>query len=203
MAEPVYGAEVYQSQIQPPVAIESLRPAEMVVEEGPVIENWFQDRTSSLWATLGSDFDGITAGGAGFKFQAPRGLGLEGSVMTLRESGTNFRDNLWLGDLNLVGEIVNRPNVRGRIGIGFNWLADSWGSEAGLNLTAGADLKLTERLMVSLESDIGTLGDADFFHARINASRRFDSLEWITGVDHFNIGGAEINSVFTGIQLRF
>ena len=57
--------------------------------------------------------------------------------------------------------------------------------------------------MLALEGDFGNLGDADFAHLRAAFVRRFESVELMLGVDCFNIGGAEVNSVFTGVQFRF
>jgi len=191
---------VYESVASLPV--NEIHPIGQVVEH-VVLEDWFQNQTSTLWATIGSDFDGITSGGLGARLQAPGSFGLESSVMTLRESFDGYRNHLWIGDVNLTYEILNRQNVRGRVGLGVNWLNDAWGGEAGFNLTAGIDLRLTDRVTLALEGDVGNLGDADFFHARVNAARRFENVELMLGVDHFNIGGTEVNSVFTGMQLRF
>jgi hypothetical protein len=64
-------------------------------------------------------------------------------------------------------------------------------------------MRLTHRLTLSAEGDFGNLGDADFLHGRVNLARRFESCELMLGVDHYNFGGAEVNSVYTGVQLRF
>jgi len=165
--------------------------------------DWFDVGSSKFSAVVGSDFDGITTGGLGLLLQASGGIGLDTSVMTLRESSDGYRDHLWVGDANLVYEVLSRGDIRGRVGLGVNWLSDSWGAEAGFNLTAGVDLRLTDRLVLAAEGDVGNLGDADFLHGRINLSRRFETCELMLGVDHYNFGGAEINSVFSGIQLRF
>ncbi|MDG1873228.1 MAG: hypothetical protein P8J27_04915 [Mariniblastus sp.] len=177
--------------------------AEPVAFDAAVGKDWFPVKASALWATLGSSFDGITTGGMGARLQASGGPGLEATVMMLRESDGGYRDHLYIGDVNLIYEILNRPNVRGRIGLGVNWLNDAWGPEAGFNLTGGFDLRITRHLMLALEGDFGNLGDADFAHLRAAFVRRFESVELMLGVDCFNIGGAEVNSVFTGVQFRF
>lgn len=165
--------------------------------------DWFANNSSRFWALVGSDFDGITTAGLGLHLQSFGGLGLDSSIMSLRESTEYYRDHLWIGDVNVVYEVLARRDVRGRVGLGVNWLSDSWGAEAGLNLTAGVDLRLTDRMTLSAEGDIGNLGDADFFHGRVNLARRFESCEWMLGFDHYKIGGAEVNACFTGIQFRF
>ena len=70
-------------------------------------------------------------------------------------------------------------------------------------LTAGFDLRLTDRVILSAEGDLGNLGDADFLHGRINLARRFESCELMLGADYYDIGGAVVNSFFTGIMFRF
>lgn len=175
----------------------------IVVVDNGVGQDWFETDISQFWATIGSDFDGITSGGMGLNLQSLGGIGLDGSIMTLRESTESYRDHLWIGDANLVCEVVSGSDIRGRVGLGVNWLSDSWGAEAGFNLTAGVDFRLTDRAILSAEGDVGNLGDADFFHGRVNLARRFETCEWMLGVDHYNIGGAEVNSFFTGLLFRF
>ncbi len=179
-----------------------IQPSPIVVDNA-IGRDWFYDTPSRFWATIGSDFDGITTGGIGVNFQSPGSIGLDGSIMTLRESTENYRDHLWIGDVNLLYEVLATEHVRGRIGVGVNWLNDAWGSEAGFNLTAGLDVRLTSRLLLQTEGDAGSLGDADYFHGRVNLATRLDSCELLLGVDHFNIGGTELNIAFTGIQFRF
>ncbi|MFT7633574.1 MAG: hypothetical protein ACI87E_004632 [Mariniblastus sp.] len=166
-------------------------------------DSYFDFGPSKFWATVGSDFDGITTGGLGINLQSENGPGFDTSVMILRESVGGFRDHFWVGDVNLVYEVISSDFLRGRVGLGVNWLSDAWGAEAGFNLTAGLDARLTERLTLSAEADLGNLGDADFFHGRVNLARRFQAFDWIVGADHFDFGGAEVTSYFTGIQFRF
>lgn len=168
-----------------------------------IANDWFQVESSRFWATLGSDFDGISAGSLGLNLQMPGSIGLDAGVSTLRERGMTFRDHLWIGDVNLVYELLSAPRMRARMGVGINWLNDAWGSEAGFNLTAAVDFKLSERWLVTGEGDLGNLGDADFFHAKAALARRFEACDWLVGAEHYNIGGAELNNFFTGIQLRF
>lgn len=165
--------------------------------------DWFDSTDSRLWASIGSDFDGITIGSLGLQLQAAKGLGLDIGVSTLRESGTDLRDNLWIGDVNLMYQVIRRQRFKTRLGVGVNWLGDHWGGEAGLNLTAAAELKLGQRWGVSAEGDIGTLGDSDFLHTKVSLNRQFESAEWIIGYERYDIGGTEINSVFTGFGVRF
>ncbi|MEL7496305.1 MAG: hypothetical protein AAFN77_01755 [Planctomycetota bacterium] len=178
------------------------QPVELAPGLSTVGYDWF-DADSRLWASIGSDFDGLTFGSLGLTAQQARGLGLDLSVSTIRESGTALRDHLWLGDVNLMYQILRRQRLNSALGIGVNWMGDRYGGAAGLNLTASLELKLGQRWSLRGEGDVGTLGDADFLHGKVSLQRRFESAEWSLGVEHYDIGGAEIESVFTGIGIRF
>lgn len=172
-------------------------------EMASIGEDWFSSTDSRFWATLGGDFDDLFFGSLGFHLQAPRGPGLDVSVSTIRESGMNIRDHLWLGDANLVYQIVRRPRLKSHLGIGVNWMGDSLGGAAGFNLTAGVDVKLGDNWSLTGEGDIGNLGDADFLHTKVALNRQFDSLQWTVGYEAYDIGGTKLDSVFTGFVLRF
>ncbi len=204
--QPVTPVPVYPPQsalILDPVP-ESIAPAPSF-ESGnlPIGDDWFQDTSSRFSATIGSDFDDLSQVGFGLLLQSPHSIGLDLSVATLRENGMNFRDHLWLGDANVVVECIRTPNFRGRIGVGVNWLGATGYSNSGFNLTAGLDWKLNSRLSIFGEGDIGSLGDADFWHTRLGLSRQLDRAEWVTGVDHYDIGGENLHTLFTGLQFRF
>ena len=185
-----------------PTQISNVEPT-ISSEIGIPQSSFFEANANRIWATVGSDFDGVDGGELGVHFQCPGSFGIESSVVSLRESGTAFRDHLWIGDVNLVYEVFNTQHSRGRLGVGVNWLSDAWGSEAGMNLNAGIDVLLTDRLVFAGETNLGTLGDADFFSGRVSLARQMGEFEVLVGGEHLNIGGAEINRFFTGIQLRF
>lgn len=183
-------------------SIESNEVFQSVVEDeldSDMFSQWAL-RTSAFY---GTDFDSLTHGSFGLLVQAPGAVGIDASVTTWRESGFAFRDNLWLGDVNLVFENITSPDVRTRIGIGVNWMADAFGGNAGLNLTAGTDIRLTERVLLTGEVDLGTLGDADFFHGQLSAGYQMRQTEWMIGYNHYNIGGTNIKGFFTGFRWRF
>ena len=181
---PVYASPVEESAVVVPCA-------------SPIVLDEFETWSARGSLTIGSDFDDLTQGSLALLFQEPGGLGLDIGATTLRESGMNWRDHLWLGDVNLVIEAANSSYSRLRIGAGVNWLADSYGGDAGFNLTAGIDLKLTDRLILSAEGDIGTLGDSDYWHGRVNFARRIGNAEWLVGFDHYDIGGVNFHNIFT------
>jgi len=196
------GANVPQFQSGLDDSVDSNQVFQSVVEDELEFDE-FSQWTLRTSAFYGTDFDNLTHGSFGLLLQAPGAVGIDTSVTTWRESGFAFRDNLWIGDVNFVFENVSSPDVRTRIGIGVNWMADRFGGNAGLNLTAGTDVKLTDRILLTGEIDLGTLGDADFFHSQLSAGYQMRQTEWMIGYNHYNIGGTNISGVFTGFRWRF
>ena len=162
------------------------------------LNDWF----SRLTVQGGSDFDGLGQGGIGLLLQPTNSLGLEAAATLFRESGTAFRDHLWLGDVNLLFEPVS-GDVRLRLGIGLNWLGDAYGGEAGFNLTAGTDIRLSNRWLLTGEIDYGTLGDSDLFHSQVTLGATFGNRELFAGYNYYDIGGAELDGVIFGLRFRF
>lgn len=194
---------VYQPVVNPIV--------EQQIIEQPIIESdYFVESAHSfdwgirLTAVGGTDFDDIAFGSFGLLLQIPGGLGVDTSVKMLRESGMDIRDHLYLGDVNVVYEPIATQNFRMRVGIGINWLGDSYGGDAGFNMTSGFDLQLTDRFMATGEVDFGTIGDTDINHAQISLGRMISqNTEWTVGYDNLDIGGVTIGSAFTGLRFRF
>ncbi|MCP4190816.1 MAG: hypothetical protein GY768_09330 [Planctomycetaceae bacterium] len=152
----------------------------------------------------GSDVEDLSHFGFDLLANRTAGFGIDTSVRMHRERGFDFRDHLWVGDVNLVYELFPTKHVRPRAGIGINWLADDIGGEAGLNLTLGVDVTLWERLQLTGEVDCGAIGDADLFHARATVGYGLsDHLEWFAGYDQLNVGSVAIDGLVTGIRFRF
>ena len=174
-------------------------PLAVKVDPFEVLEP-IQVRFEIDYATDEADVDRT---GFGLLFNATGGIGVDTSVRIFRERDADFRDHLWLGDVNLVYELFPTKFFRTRAGVGANFLADSWGAEAGLNLTVGSEL-FAGPLLFSGEMDLGTLGDADLFHGRLTAAiRQGDHVEWFAGYDYLDVGGTEIRGVVGGIRFRY
>lgn len=169
--------------------------------EDVVFEPSFHNWGARITGWYGGGVDGISQGNLGVLFQSPGGIGLDGSVRTVREQG--FSDHLWLGDLNLVFEPICSDHLRLRVGVGLNWLADSWGGDAGFNLTTGFDAPLSDRLILGGEVDLGNLGHSDFLHAQLSLGYQLENAEFVVGYDHTNIGSVDLNSPFVGLRFRF
>lgn len=196
MGEVTLDAQPYQSVVEPihVAEVESAIGDEVFVSE---FANW----GARVTAWYGGGVDDISQGNLSFLFQSPGSLGLDGNVRTVREKG--FSDHLWLGDLNVVYEPVLTDDFRFRIGAGFNWLADSWGSDFGFNLTAGFDSQLSERWILGGEVDLGNLGSSDYLHAQLSLAYQLQRAELVVGFDHTNIGSIDLNSPFAGVRFRF
>ncbi len=194
-----------------PAAQPVYQPVVSPVIEQPIVEsNYFVDSTNSfdwgirLTAVGGTDFDDIAFGSFGLLLQVPGGLGVDTSVKMLRESGMDIRDHLYFGDVNVVYEPIATQNFRMRVGVGINWLGDSYGGDAGFNMTSGFDLRLTDRILATGEIDFGSIGDTDITHAQISLGRAISqNTEWTVGYDNLDIGGVTIGSAFTGLRFRF
>jgi hypothetical protein len=170
---------------------------------GPTWESEFENWSGRLSSTYGYDFEEITQGYFGLLLQSPGGFGLDTSVMMFRENGGTFRDHLWMGDVNLVYEVINSGDFRARMGVGINWLGDQYGGESGFNLTTGFDWQLSPEWVLTGETDFGNLGDSDLFRGELSIGRQIGNAEWATGYRHSDIGGTSLGSVFTGFRFRF
>lgn len=207
------------SEICPaPVGLSLMAPVEDVVEAASppcevLVENGFASENDSLellppWhirigIDYASDVDDVSRMGFDLLANATAGLGVDTGLRLFREQGADFRDHLWIGDFNIVYELVPTEWIRPRVGAGINWLADGYGAEAGLNLTFGADLLLGPLTMTG-EADFGTLGDADLIHGRLTAGlRQGHNVEWFAGYDYVDIGGVEIQGMVGGLRFRF
>jgi len=213
---PVSSAPVISAQVVPPSVIVAepepvYQPVVTEVIESPIAEaDYFSKNASNFdWgvrmsAVGGTDFDDIVFGRFDLLLQVHGGPGIDTSVTMIRESGMSFRDHLFLGDVNFVYEPVAGDNFRIRIGIGVNWLGDSYGGDAGFNMTSGFDWRLTNRATVSGVIDFGSIGDTDITHARLGLGRLVSpNTEWVVGYDYLDISGVTIGSAFTGLQFRF
>ena len=203
---PTYTATPIGAQPEP-----IYQPVVAPVVQQPVSESdYFESLGSTfnwgvrLSAVGGTDFDDITFGNFDLLLQIPGGVGIDTSVAVLRESGSYFRDHLYLGDVNLVFEPIVTDSFRMRLGVGVNWLGDAYGADAGFNMTCGFDWRLASRWIATGEVDYGSIGDADLTHAQFSLGRALSAVtEWTVGYDYRDIGGVTIGSAFTGLRFRF
>ena len=201
-SEPIYSEPVYAAG--PPVIVTDETPAPYLPPSPPprppvpTPDGWL-NRFTFLG---GTDFESLDHGSIAWLAQSPNSLGIDASLTTFRESTTTIRDQLWLGDANLVFEPIF-GDLRARIGVGFNWLHDSIGTEFGGNLTAGFDFAAFDSFMLTGEIDAGALGDAGLFHGQISAGYQIGITELFAGYNYYDIGGSKLDGTIFGLRFRF
>ena len=85
----------------------------------------------------------------------------------------------------------------------MRFLSNDGDTDAGFNLTVGADVYPVKPLVVSTSFDVGTLGSAGVFHGRATASIVFSGWELFGGYDYMSIGSAELQGPVLGVRLWF
>ena len=184
------------SVLQPEPVFDS---QEIVVDE--VFVSSFEDWGVRVSPWFGAGVDDISQANLSLLFQEPGSLGLDIQVRNVREKG--YSDHLWLGDVNLVFEPIVTESLRMRLGLGLNWLADAYGSDAGFNLTAGFDARLAPRIILGGEVDFGNLGASDYLHTQLSIGYEIGNTELMLGYDHTAIGDIDLDSPFVGLRFRF
>jgi hypothetical protein len=177
-------------------------PARVPMSAEPLVE--FADPwTVRVDTEYASNLGQLSRFGLNGLAQAPQGLGIDFGVRLNWEQDLGIRDQLWLGDVNLMFEWSRTERFSFRAGIGLNWLADVYGAETGLNLTVGSDWFVAPKLVLVGELDVGTLGAASLFHGRLTAGYRLERAELFAGYDRLDIGGVGIDSLVSGVRFRF
>lgn len=197
--EPVLSEPVMAPDWESPVALPpSIVPCDSVRVLHPSRGN------ARLRADFGSDFDDIGRFGMAFLAAQSGGWGIDVAADLYWESiDDEVREHMWVGDINLVYEWIRMDDFRSRAGLGVNWLHDSWGGEAGINFTVGADLWLTDVWSVSGELDLGTIGNATHFHGRLTTGVWFGNSQWFVGIDQRDIDTVQIHQWVTGMTVAF
>ena len=152
----------------------------------------------------GSSFDGLDRRGVNLLFEHSSRVGIDFHWDSYREDlGGGFSDELHLGDVNVLFRVAQAENYLIRAGLGVNILGDAYGSDAGFNVTAKADLFPIKPLIISGELDVGTIGDAELFHVAGRAGFAFNRFEIFGGYDYRTIGGIPLQGPMMGIQVWF
>ena len=145
----------------------------------------------------------VRAGGQ-VLFDTASRWGMDTEANYLREqAAADQRDQLWLGDVNLVYRFAQSPTLQMRTGLGMNWLADEFGSDFGFNFTYSGDFFPADPWIVSAEIDWGKLGHAGLFHGRATVGVHFHRLEVYTGYDYLDVGDTQINTAVSGVRIWY
>jgi hypothetical protein len=112
-------------------------------------------------------------------------------------------DHLQFGDVNVLVRVFDEPSAQVRLGVGVNWLHDRFGTDAGLNLTAAADVFPVKPIVLSGQLDVGTIGDTSTFHTRVTAGVLWKRLEFFGGYDYRTFGSVSLHGPVAGLRIWF
>jgi len=131
-------------------------------------------------------------------------FGLDTEMSFLEENlPDGGRDQLWLGDCNLVFRFAQSEHVQWRTGIGFNWLDDPAETDFGFNFTYGFDWFPARPWVVSSTIDWGTLGRAEQFRFRTTAGALLWGLESYVGYEYYDLDRTQMNMLIGGVRVWF
>lgn len=157
-----------------------------------------------LQGEYGEDFDSIRRASMRVLYETSSRLGADLSIDYYREwLGIGARDDLWLGDANVVYRFAQSDRLLMRAGIGMNYLTGSGFTDLGFNFTYGGDWFPVRPWIVSADIDVGTLGKADFFHGRVTVGVNVRKVEFYSGYDYLDVGSTQIGTVIGGIRLWY
>jgi hypothetical protein len=131
-------------------------------------------------------------------------IGLAASLEHLEERpSSGARDEMSIGDWNLVWRFAQGKLGEFHTGVGMNWLNDSGGTNAGFNFTYGADFYPVKPWIICTSLDCGTLGRADLFRFRTTVGLEFHGVETYVGYEYTDIGCGRWNGLIGGLRLWF
>lgn len=151
-----------------------------------------------------TDFGDLSRAGGQLLFDTASRWGLDTEAIYLHEQlPADGRDQLWLGDVNVVYRFAQSPKLQMRTGLGMNWLSDAFGSDLGFNFTYSGDFFPADPWIMSAELDWGTLGHAGLFHTRVTVGVHLHRFEIYTGYDYLDVGDTQVNSAVSGVRVWY
>ena len=112
-------------------------------------------------------FDEISRVGGHMLLSTSARFGLDMQMSSYQEDllGT-ARNELWLGDFNVIYRFAQSERAQFRTGLGLNWLDDPIDTDIGFNFTYGADVFPRKPWILSATIDWGTIGSAELYSTR-------------------------------------
>ena len=155
-----------------------------------------------LQGEYGEDFDAIRRAGMRVLIETSSRFGVDAAAGYYREwLGVGLRDELWIGDVNLVYRFAQSDRLLLRSGGGLNYLTDAGSTDLGFNFTYGGDWFPRRPWIISADLDVGTLGKANLFHGRVTIGVGLRGIEFYSGYDYLDVGSTRIGTVIGGIRL--
>ena len=156
-----------------------------------------------LQTDYGADFDSLNQAHGRIFGDIGQRLGFDSEVYYRHENVPSGNDELWQGDVNLTYRFAQNEFWQFRAGLGVNWLADKFGTDAGFNTTYGVEWFPKDPLVLSSTIDWGRIGDSSVFHFRNTVGVTHNGWGIFTGHDYQSVGGVKINAWVNGIEYRF
>lgn len=151
-----------------------------------------------------NDFHGLNRLTASLLVDTSSRFGLQTGWTHLREQlPGGRRDEMVLGDANLVFRFAQGEAAEFRAGLGGRLLLDGDLVRGGFNATYGADFFPAEPFIISTTFDAGTLGSAGVFRVRATAGVSFRHFELYAGYDYLLIGAVDLQGPVAGLRLWF
>lgn len=152
----------------------------------------------------GFRYDGVQRSGIAAHLEDRGGVGLQGDWHRYTERlDTGRTDRLDFGDVNVVFRAVETEQFHARVGLGVNWMNDRFGTEAGVNFTAGVECFPVRPWVVTAELDIGGIGEATMIHGRVTVGAIWDRIEFFAGYDVRTIESVTLQGPLAGLRVWF
>jgi len=176
-------------------------PGYMTTAGSPETSRRWAARLDAEYVETFDDLDNI---GGHLLVSTTSRFGLDTSLNRLQERlPGDQRDELWIGDCNLVWRFAQSERAEFRTGIGVNWLDDAARTDLGFNFTYGLDLYPHEPWVFSTVIDWGTLGHAGLFRIRTTVGAMVRNVEVYTGYEYSDIGRTQWNGLIGGLRIWF
>lgn len=169
----------------------------------PRLNSMIPEGATRLNFDYGTDFDDIDRFTGGLLLDGPGGWAIDFEWSHYREKlVAQPDDGLNLIDTNILYRIGETEQFQWRVGGGLTLLSDSFGTDAGWNVTNKTDWYLTDPLSISTQLDVGTIGNASHVHAAIMSGYNVGFVEFRVGYDFRKIGDVDLSGPSFSIILN-
>ena len=172
-------------------------------EGAPARVDQVQSARGQLQLDTGTTVDGLWRGTVQGTVDHHRGLGLDTKLTYWVEpQAAEATDSTLLGDVGLRIALFDRPAFQLRLGLGARFQVDTISKAAGFNGSVSAEFYPFEPLVVRLDGDAGTLGEAFVYEGQTSLGVLLMRTEILAGVATLHIGDVSFESAFAGIRFH-